>query len=694
MSMGEIFWRSRGKLQDAIDRLLLPHRARPRPIQQIVEDPRRGHTNPNVLGAHIARAKFSKSADEASRTRLCHQADRIVLGRWDLFDQTDHDFGPKIDWNYEYKARKHAPLLPAASVDYRDYASVGDCKFVWEPNRHQHWVVLARAYRICGDSRYAEALVEQLESWTDQCPFGRGMNWRSPLELAIRMISWVWAFALIEDASVMTDKHKERVLSLVEQHLREITRKYSRYSSANNHLIGEAAGVFIASSYFSGLSSAPRWRRQSKRILEEEILRQTFDDGGTREQATGYHLFVLEFFLLSGLVARNGGDDVSAEYWGRLEKMFQYVAGMSAASGALPMVGDADDGYVLDLGGRDDPVASLLVIGALLLDRPELADAVSQPRNDATIIEPLLWLLGPAACDRWIRSKSRSASDPLISRAFTQSGYYLLQRGHKETDGISVLMDCGELGFLSIAAHGHADALSLVLRVAGVDVLVDPGTYDYFTFPAWRKYFRSTRAHNTVEIDGRDQSQMQGAFLWSRRASTRCLVWRPTNRGGAMSGEHDGYTRLDDPVVHRRTVTLGEDSDTILVKDEILARAKHDVAIYWHFAEHCDVRLSNGHGVDVDFGRGRLTMELDEQLSVRQLRGSENPPLGWVSRGYHRRAPSVSVVGSVGAEGQVTLTTKLTVSSLLDGAGRRTSTDDRHPSEASLPSGRETGRGK
>lgn len=135
-------------------------------------------------------------------------------------------------------------------LDYRDLRVTGDAKVVWEPIRHHHLVVLARAYRATGDVRYASAVVEQLESWLEQCPFGQGMNWRSPLELAIRLINWVWAVDLIREAGLVKGMLQACLRQAAYLHLWEITRKYSRGSSANNHRIGEAAGVFTASSSF------------------------------------------------------------------------------------------------------------------------------------------------------------------------------------------------------------------------------------------------------------------------------------------------------------------------------------------------------------------------------------------------------------------------------------------------------------
>ena len=226
---------------------------------------------------------------------------------------------------------------------------------------------------------------------------------------------------------------------------------------------------------------------------------------------------------------------------------------------------------------------------------------------------------------------------------------------------MSVVFDCGELGFGAIAAHGHADALSFTLRAFGEDVLVDPGTYDYFTYPEWRRYFRSTRAHNTVEVDGLDQSTMEGPFLWGQRAQARCLAWEPAPDGGRVSGEHDGYCRLPDPVTHRRTLELGGVPPVLTITDRIAAEDLHEVALAFHAAETADVEQVGPRCFEIRVEGGTVRLTLDAALSVERLQGSEPPRGGWVSRGYHRRLPATTLVGRARSRGPQTLVCRLEV---------------------------------
>lgn len=658
MSPAEVAWRVRAVLRDTADRYRVasgtfgpPRTPDPQAAAASVR-----FTEP-APGAWRDAAPDSREFDWLKT--LIARADAIAQGRLALFHLPDVDLGTPIDWNRDHECGRRAPLDFAPSIDYRVHAITGDAKLVWEPNRHHQLVVLGRAYRATGDPRYAAAAVDQLASWMDQCPPGRGMNWRSPLELAIRAINWTWTYDLIEPSGAMAPAFRARFLDSLDLHLWDIARKFSRGSSANNHLIGEAAGVLIAATRFHGeLSNTARLIAESRAILMDEIFAQTYADGCNREQAFGYHLFVTQFFLFAGAAAWRGAQDFPEAYWKQVDKMLQFIARM-CEGGTLPAVGDADDGYVLHLGGAAADPQELLACGAALFRRPDFKRAAGGYRETAW------WLLGDEGKARF-DAVDAGAQPDLTPRAFADSGYYLLQYGQPgSAEAVSVLFDCGELGFGSLAAHGHADALSFTVRALGGDLLIDPGTFDYFTYPEWREYFRSTRAHNTLSIDGVDQSVALGAFLWGDRAEARCLSFEPRAERQRVAGEHDGYRRRADPVLHRRTIELHRATRTIAIVDELDMNGAHHADLHFHFAPRCQLVDQAGNAIVVETGRGRATLTLDARLSVSCVRGSENPIAGWTSSGYHRREPAWTVTAGTTLTGNTRLVTTLALEPAL-----------------------------
>jgi Heparinase II/III-like protein/Heparinase II/III N-terminus len=653
MSPAEAFGRVADAARDAVDASRVGLGWTPRPPRALLHAREPRFRVSDVAVGEWAAAPAG-SVEAAWHDRLVRHADDVAAHRLSFFDLEAHDLGQPIDWNRDPTSGRRAPLRFGRFVDYRDHSLAGDCKLVWEPNRHHHLVVLGRAYRATADERYARALVEQLESWLLACPFGRGMNWRSTLELGIRLINWVWALDLVRESGLPGEPLRARVLESVHQHVWEIARRYSGGSSANNHLIGEAAGAFVATAYFAGLDPDGRLHRESREILAREILRQSHEDGGTCEQALGYQVFVIQFFLVVDAVARAIGEPMPPSFEDRLERMLGFVRALAEGGDQLPAFGDADDGYVLDLGSGAREWRSWLGAGAVRFDRPDFA------REAGISNETARWLLGRDAVEKLEALRRGHGDGNLASTSFTASGHFLLQAGSpRDGTAVSVVFDCGELGFGSIAAHGHADALSFTLRAFGRDILVDPGTYDYFTYPEWRRYFRSTRAHNTVEIDGVDQSTMEGPFLWGQRARARCLSFEPRKDGGRVSGEHDGYRRLADPALHRRTLELGGSLPVLVVTDEILAQAPHDVAIHFHVAETAEVTPAGERSFDIRVEGGVARLTFDEALRVELLRGSLDPLAGWVSRGYHRRSPSTTLLARTRTRGPLTLVCRI-----------------------------------
>ena len=569
--------------------------------------------------------------------QLLIKADQLLENKLTYFDLQSKFHGEPFNWNRDHSADKQAVLSFAPGIDYRDFEKNGDCKLVWEPNRCHHLVVLGRAYRATGEVKYAEAVVAQIESWLDANPFGKGMNWRSPMELSIRMINWVWAIDLIRDGGFFTGPFKRRVLQSVFLHLWEVKRKFSQGSSANNHVIGEAAGVFIAGVYFTEIKGLEKWLSECVIILEREIAEQTFLDGCNKELALGYHLFVLQFALFSGIAGERSGRAFSKEYWSVIENQLQFLGTLTEGGGSLQMYGDCDDGYVLDLGSRPDDPFGLLCIGAVIFGRSDFKQWSLDFR------EPAWWLFGNPGFETF-NEILEEKNDSLQSRDFPEAGLYLLQYGKQGSpDRASVLFDCGKLGYKSIAAHGHADALSFTLKAFGKDIFIDPGTYDYFSFPQWREYFRSTRAHNTIVIDHKDQSVMLGPFMWGERAQCECLEWQPSRAGGMAKGRHDGYGRLIDPVEHTRTIQLDGEKRNLLIVDEVQAGLSHEVALFFHLAQEWWLEKIEGNKCFFSSDSELVILTVDKQLTVTSYRGSKSPIAGWVSPGYHKKNHCVTI---------------------------------------------------
>jgi hypothetical protein len=588
-------------------------------------------------------------------------AERVAAGRLDVFALEDVDLGTPPRWNRDPKTGIEAPLAFGKQLDYRDPKVVGDIKYLWEPSRHLQLVTLAQAYAITRDERYAKALRVQLESWLEQCPFRMGAHWASSLEAGLRLVNWALAWQLLGgvDATVFAGPEGEafraRWLTSVYQHAEFICGHLSLHSSANNHLIGELAGVFTAAAAWPHWRRSEHWLEKARALLEREALLQNAPDGVNREQAVSYQQFELDLLLLPFVAAQANGIVLSEEYRERMQAMLEYLASIMDVGGNLPMFGDADDGYVVRLDPRRDfcRYRSLLAAGAVLFGRPEFK-AKAGALDDKT-----RWLFG-AEAERAFGAIDASRASLPVKRAFPEGGYYILGCDFETPREVRLVADAGPLGYREIAAHGHADALSFTLSIGGREMLVDPGTFAYHTEGAWRAYFRGTAAHNTVRIDGADQSRPGGNFMWLRKARAACSVWRTGEDEDVFEGAHDGYRALADPVTHRRRITLDKRSRRIVVEDFLDMRGEHTVEIFFHCHEGCEVREVPG-GFDV--ARDGIVLRLRWPLAAagesRLLCGCVAPIAGWVSRRFDRKQPCPTLAWRARLSGRTHLATEL-----------------------------------
>jgi hypothetical protein len=243
-------------------------------------------------------------------------ADRLAQGRIDIFALKDVELGDPPAWNRNLKSGIDAPLEFGKTLDYRVTGisgEIGSVKYLWEPNRHLHLVTLAQAYCMTGDERYLHIIRRHLDTWFAACPFPMGANWSSALEPAIRLLNWSVTWQLIggADSTIFAGQAGQdfrlRWLAMIHLHADFIHGYFSQHSSANNHLIGEAAGVFVAGLTWPYWERAATWADTGRAILEREIRLQNFADGVNCEQAVSYQQFVLDLLIVSGLSARASG---------------------------------------------------------------------------------------------------------------------------------------------------------------------------------------------------------------------------------------------------------------------------------------------------------------------------------------------------------------------------------------------------
>jgi hypothetical protein len=485
------------------------------------------------------------------RAACLTDADAALAHRADFFMLRGRELGESIDWHCDYASGLHVELVYSAFLDYRDARRVGDVKVIWEVGRMGQLPRLGQAWRWTRDDRYAREIVGQIKSWIESNPWMRGIHWTSPMECALRLIAWTWSFHLIRDWDGLQDDFCRLLVASIHQHLVFIDRSYSLFSSANNHLIAEASGVYVAAAYWRGLKGSARWVRRARAHLLRECLRQNTGDGVNHEQSFAYQIFVWDLLVLPALFARASGDDFPPPYWDRVERMAEFMAWASDGEGNTPNIGDEDEGVAIRLGGdRDKPVRNMLALAAALFGRGEFLSRA-----------------GPYAQERASWLVPQQLPEPIdqawASQSFPEGGYQVIRSATEVKREFFLVFDVGPNGDRVTGVHGHADALSIVLHLGGQPFLADPGTFSYQDVPS-RRYFRSTLRHNTLCFGEDDQSEYLNRFLWGRRAEVELHEANLGREEGLVAGRVRWWTGA----THQRRIAYDLGASTLSLMDQ------------------------------------------------------------------------------------------------------------------------------
>jgi hypothetical protein len=573
-----------------------------------------------------------------ARSAVITSADRLVAGEWTVLGVARPDIA-EPDWFLDPVTGRRAPQHALAfRIDHRDESVTGNVKSVWELSRHHHLTVLAAAYWLTGDETYAEVVDRQLRSWWSANPFLSGIHWTSGIEVGVRLISWAWVRRLLDGWPKVGDlfETNDDALRQIRWHQEYLAAFRSHGSSANNHAIAEEAGRLIGACAFPWYAESERWRHDAAARLSGHVLANTYPDGVNRELATDYHRFVTELVTLAAVEGAVGGAELPSAVWARLAASYDAAAGLLDVTGAPPRQGDGDEGRALVV---DDallaPWAGLLDWGAGVVGARDW-----WPEQRPTVIGAMLaGLLG--------RPRSTPGRPSEKPRRFPDAGITILTSDPQSGPEVWCRCDGGPLGFLAIAAHGHADALSVEVRHAGTEILVDPGTYCYHGEPQWRSYFRSTRAHNTLELDGTSQALESGPFMWSGEVPAVEAPVADATR--TWHGRHLGYARLAGSPVVERKVRLAEDGSLLVLEDLVTPATGHDVRLSFHVGPAVHVTL-DGTRAELEWVGGddttcRARMDLPPALHWSAHRAETDPPLGWYSPRFGERVPTTTLVG-------------------------------------------------
>lgn len=612
MQAGEVIWRSRRASQALIPNRqvgpadeLLPDRD----WEQVFASFRTAGDRPVLLDRTRARDIAATHPEHVEG--LLRSADAAVALSFQFFGYPTVTLTQPVDWSHDPIAGFRWPDVPSSRINHRTAGA--DVKWIWELNRLQQLPVLAEAWLFTGDPRYSAAALDQLDSWVAQNPPGLGIAWRGSFEIGLRAVSIALAIQGLRDAPQLSLDRFRRFAGVLAESAHLCWQDRSLFSSANNHLIGEMAGLATVAMLLPELRRAADWERLAVDTLSAEASKQILADGCGAEQSVAYQMFTAELInLVSTLLAQRDGQP-PAPLSDAVARSSAFLSRLVGRSDPDPRYGDDDEGFALRLGDEQRRTVRTHL---------GIVSATGEDSLDAA----------------WFRATGApTAPVPEHDSSFVAAdgGLVVLRSGQRR-----ITMDIGPLGYLAIAAHGHADALSVTLSCSGAEVVSDPGAGSYYGHPHWRTVLRGTAAHPTVCVDDHDQSVIGGPFLWSRHA--RVTARRIDLEAGVVEGEHDGYSRLPGAVIHRRWLVAPPVERSVLVVDLITGGGQHCCVQNWPLHPGLTVdpiagghRLSR-HGEAVH----QILYAATAALNIGEVRGDEDNDLGWWSDRLESRRPA------------------------------------------------------
>jgi hypothetical protein len=514
------------------------------------------------------RVRLLRSAVPDAETIILAQADQVLKHRFALLGYDSLDYGAEVDWHLDRVHETRAPARPWTSIRYLDFAEAGDVKVTWELNRHQSLVTLAKAWVLTGQEKYEKGSARLYRAWHAQNPYPAGVNWTSSLEAAFRSLSWLWVRELL-GAGSESETLRAQLSEALAAHAWYIRRYLSTYFSPNTHLLGEGVALFFIGTMCPQYAEAAAWQQTGWQIVTEHARTRVRPDGAYFEQSTYYHVYALDLFLHARILAERNRIPVPPGFDDTLRSMLDFLA-LQSQAGPPPRFGDDDGGRVFDgRRNRAEHLVDPLALGAAFFR----TGTYKLPIVRAT--EEMIWLLGRSGLETF---QALPEATGVGSARFPYSGVYVMQGGQGTAS--QLIMDAGPLGGGS-GGHGHADALSLTVNVAGTPVLTDPGTGEYVGPGNDRDTFRTTASHNTATVDGRSQAQPRSPFSWGRwpEVTVHDAVFTPGF--DLLDAAHDGYASLAPPCTHRRCVLAPHDGMWIVL-DRFHSGGPHDLAVRWH----------------------------------------------------------------------------------------------------------------
>jgi len=507
-------------------------------------------------------------------------ADKIIRKELSIFEKS-YRFKNKLDWHYSFFNTFKWILEKSENINIHPNIREIDVKYVWELNRHQFLIYLGFAYYFSKNKVYAREFKQLILDWIKKNPPLYGINWHSGLEISIRLISWIFSLYFFKDSKeINNNDFFKKIFTSMFQHAYYLRYFYSRRKF--NHTVGDIFGLYLFSKIFEEIKPIKKWEKKFYKKFKRQILLQIRPDGTHIEQSVNYHRFVLEFFILFVLINPN---DINEEEKKNINKMYDYLLYIIKPNRNFPLIGDFDDGKVLLLTFyKNNPFIDLINLGSILFQRGDLKYASKN-------ISPIsILLLGTRGYEIY---KKLKIQEPYKKFKYFENAGYIVIRNNWSDKANFLFIDFGKFGAQK-AGHSHSSITNFIYCYRGKNIINDSGTYTYNKSWKERNLFRSSKAHNILVINQKNQAEIKSWFEWEKKPKLKRNIYIKDG-GIELSCIHNGYKGF---LVERKIIT-NDVLNELLIKDKIIplnylkTNELVSINLYLHFDNSIKLELIN-----------------------------------------------------------------------------------------------------
>lgn len=615
----------------------------PQQFQYLIKG--RIHQNINFNKKHISinnaflRPQYSK---ESLKLII---PEHIKISEYNFFSTLINLDDGELSWLKDFKNDIKSSPKYYADIDRQEFDKIGDVKFICEPSRF-HFLPFLSLYHGLNNDRYSIKIIEKtINDWNNQNPYLNTVHWTSGIEVGIRSVNLIYTHLVLSSFNILSEKTDLLIKDIIKKSYHFLKNHLSLYSSANNHLVAELAGLTAISHYFENPEYTKSRKKWTKKIFDQ-VLRQINGDGVNMELSTHYHAEVTDHFFNALKFIKSSGGVIPKNVENRLKLAFEFINHVEY-QGNKTIFGDNDEGYLLYPYYQEN----FSIYKSLLM-----SSDIEYKTNYSKKVEFDLrnYLIFGDKKKSNLNYKLKEKEDKI----FEKSGYAFF---YNNTNNTKLSFDFGKIGDEISAAHGHSDILHFMLETKGIPIVIDPGTYQYHKrHQSWRSYFRGISAHNTISINHSDHAKAISRMSWVNQPQVSLLNYNINKNSSEIKAQHNAFDRFG--VIHTRSMVFNKLEKFIIINDNISCDSKktkpNELSFYLNFNPDLEVEHNNN---TLNISNKSVSILVENELfkEGRLIRGQEKSKLGWFSKGYNELEPGIAFMFNKKITKPLLITTKI-----------------------------------